>query len=220
MAARLGCTTAEVLALAILALGAIGLMGLLWWLQRPPATAERSVAAALTGSEQPSPVAGAQPAVPVPTPAAVTASATVRVHVTGQVTAPGVYEIDGDARVIDALTAAGGPTADADLEAVNLAQPLADGLQIRVPAPGETLPPAAAAPLVGAPADGGPLVDLNRADAAALEALPGVGPVTAQRILEHRARIGGFRSVEELLDVSGIGEATLADLVHRVTVGP
>jgi competence protein ComEA len=126
------------------------------------------------------------------------------------------------ARVADALEAAGGATGDADLAAVNLARAVVDGEQVYVPAPGEA-PPAAADPGEGAvgggvggsggPAGGGsPLVDLNAADAATLETLPGVGPVIAERIVTWREENGPFTSVDELAEVSGIGPAMLAKI--------
>jgi competence protein ComEA len=137
---------------------------------------------------------------------------TVVVHVVGAVGAPGVVHLDAGARVADALTAAGGSTPDADLGALNLARVVGDGEQLRVPLIGEA--PAAQAS-AAAPDDA--LVDLNRADEAALQELPGVGPVLAGRIVEHRAR-SPFTSVDDLDDVSGIGPALMADLRPRVRV--
>ncbi|KSW28724.1 ComEA family DNA-binding protein, partial [Cellulomonas sp. B6] len=137
---------------------------------------------------------------------------TVVVHVVGAVGAPGVVHLDAGARVADALTAAGGSTPDADLGALNLARVVGDGEQLRVPLIGEA--PAAQAS-AAAPDDA--LVDLNRADEAALQELPGVGPVLAGRIVEHRAR-SPFTSVDDLDDVAGIGPALMADLRPRVRV--
>jgi competence protein ComEA len=136
----------------------------------------------------------------------------VVVHVVGAVGAPGVVHLDAGARVADALTAAGGSTPDADLGALNLARVVGDGEQLRVPLIGEA--PAAQAS-AAAPDDA--LVDLNRADEAALQELPGVGPVLAGRIVEHRAR-SPFTSVDDLDDVAGIGPALMADLRPRVRV--
>ncbi|HEX7351951.1 helix-hairpin-helix domain-containing protein [Brachybacterium sp.] len=156
------------------------------------------------------------------------------VHVSGAVTAPGVVRLPGGARVDDALSAAGGPTAEADLTAVNLARPLVDGEQVHVPVPGEDpRPQPGDAPGSGdghadgadAGADGaasGPdaagAIDLNTASLAELEELPGVGPAIAQRILEHREKNGPFESVDGLLEVSGIGPATLEEIRPKATV--
>lgn len=142
------------------------------------------------------------------------------VHVAGAVAAPGVHEVPAGARVVDAIDAAGGLVADADGARINLAAPLSDGERIYVPLVGEAPPPVAVGASGGGASGGqasGP-VDLNTADATALESLNGVGPATAAAILEHRARIGRFTSVEQLLDVRGIGEAKLEGLREQVTV--
>lgn len=136
----------------------------------------------------------------------------ILVHVSGQVVAPGLVEVTSDARVADAIAAAGGVTHRADLSGVNLAEPVVDGQQIVVPSSaGQGTEPA-----MGATTDS--RVRLNDADAAALETLPGVGPVLAEAIIAHRAEYGSFRSVEDLLDVPGIGEQKLASLRDRVIV--
>ncbi|GAA2090610.1 ComEA family DNA-binding protein [Brevibacterium salitolerans] len=161
------------------------------------------------------------------------------VHVVGAVEREGVVELPAGARIADALEAAGGTDPSAQASALNLARPLADGEQVYVPTAAEVesgefaSPPdgsgagqaageAGAASEAGGgagAADGGTaLIDLNTADGAALETLPGVGPVTAQAILDHREETGGFSSVEELLEVPGIGEATLGRLRDLVTV--
>ncbi|ASK64675.1 competence protein ComEA [Brachybacterium avium] len=166
--------------------------------------------------------AGAPEPTSVPSASAATDSSEIVVHVSGAVAAPGVVQLPGDARVDDALRAAGGPTGDADLSVVNLARPLADGEQIHVPVPGEQPRPA----MAGGPAstggaeepDGGALIDLNTAGAAELEELPGVGPAIAQRIVEHREKNGPFQAVDGLLEVSGIGPATLEEIRGRATV--
>jgi len=141
------------------------------------------------------------------------------VHVAGSVAAPGVHELAAGARVVDAIEAAGGLTAEADGARVNLAAPLVDGARVYVPAVGEEPPPVAVGGEPG-PAGAAPTgpVNLNTADAAALEALPGVGPATAAAILEHRTKVGAFTSVEQLLDVPGIGEAKLEALRDLVGV--
>lgn len=134
------------------------------------------------------------------------------VHVSGEVVSPGLVEVPSDARVADVLAAAGGVSIRADLPAVNLAQSVVDGQQIVVPSssrPGTE-------PAVGADAD--VRVRINDADAATLETLPGVGPVLAGSIIAHRADFGPFRTIEDLLDVPGIGEQKLASLRDRVIV--
>lgn len=153
----------------------------------------------------------------------------VVVHVSGSVQSPGVVHLPPGSRVEDALQAAGGTTEEADLAAINLARPVADGEQIHVPVPGEEAPPVPAAG--GAEAGGGEgtgsgagekvdggMIDLNTASAAELEELPGVGPSIAQRILEHREKNGPFTSVDSLLEVSGIGPATLEKIRERARV--
>ena len=138
------------------------------------------------------------------------------VHVLGEVAEPGLYILDPDARLVDALAAAGGTLDTADLQAVNLARPVSDGEQIVVPAQG-TGPAAdggAGASAVGA--DG--RVDLNAATQADLETLPRIGPALAQRILDWWEQNGRFRAVEDLLAVPGIGDKLLAGLREKVRV--
>ena len=130
-----------------------------------------------------------------------TVPSTIVIHVSGAVVRPGLVTVPVDARVADAVAAAGGATADADLGTINLAAPLNDGEQIIVPVPGQ---PSTGSESVTVG------VDLNRATADELEALPGVGPVLAARIVAYRDLNGPFTTVEDLLDVGGIGEAKLA----------
>ena len=151
------------------------------------------------------------------------------VHVVGEVAEPGVVELPAGARVRDALDAAGGPTKRAVLAGVNLARVVVDGEQITVPDTAEA--EMSAAPGGGDTAESGgsggsgangaspgALVNLNTADAAALETLPRVGPALAQRIIDWRAANGAFTSVDQLLEVSGIGEKTLEGFRDQVTV--
>lgn len=145
------------------------------------------------------------------------AATQVVVHVVGEVVRPGVVRLGLGARVADALDATGGATGAADLAAVNLARVLTDGEQLLVPVVGAAPAPGAAPDPGTAARAGDGLVDLNRADAATLETLPGVGPVLAGRIVEHRAT-RPFTSVDELDDVVGIGPALMADLRERVRV--
>jgi len=161
-----------------------------------------------------------------------TTASGVVVHVVGQVRRPGLQRLPPGSRVADALDAAGGANAKADLGRLNLARVLVDGEQVRVPAPGDPVDPLAGAGGTGGtgaggggPGTGGSSgggrggpVSLNTADLAALDTLPGVGPVLAQRILDWRAAHGRFASVDELGEVSGIGEKLLAQLSPLVTL--
>jgi competence protein ComEA len=183
------------------------------WLDRPaveqvPASA--TAATSTTGAGTPA----AAPTSAGPGPAEDPGS-TVVVSVVGQVVAPGLVTLPAGSRVADALAAVGGLLPEADPAAVNAAALLSDGQQIAVGVPGAAAPAAGAAP--GAAAGGGPL-DLNSATVAELDALPGIGPVLAQRIVDHRSAHGPFTSVDQLDDVSGIGPAIFADLVDRVRV--
>lgn len=141
--------------------------------------------------------------------------ATIYVHILGAVNRPGLYAFrDGD-RAIDAVAAAGGYTADADRRQLNLARFLTDGEQIYLPREGEVTAPPGAGATSGTTAG---KINLNTADAAALETLPRVGPALAARILAWREANGRFTSVEDLLGVSGIGEKTFAGLKDLVTI--
>jgi competence protein ComEA len=134
------------------------------------------------------------------------------VHVVGAVRSPGLYKLGRSSRVADAVAKAGGATAKADLALVNLAAPLSDGQQVVVP---ERAPPAAApGSSPGAPA--GP-VHLNSATVEQLDALPGVGPVTAQKIVDYRQAHGAFGAVDDLDSIPGIGPARLEQLRDLVT---
>ncbi|GAA1835567.1 ComEA family DNA-binding protein [Agromyces salentinus] len=145
------------------------------------------------------------------------------VHVLGAVAEPGLVELAPGARVVDAVSAAGGFTAEADPAGVNLARPVVDGEQLVVFAVGEQ-PAAASGGAVTGGGPGGPaaasdgLVHLNTADAAALDTLPRIGPALAQRILDHREANGPFTSVDQLLDVAGIGDAVFSGLAELVAL--
>jgi competence protein ComEA len=157
----------------------------------------------------------------VPPPVRVQRSATPKaaqlfVDVVGAVRRPGLYRLSAGARVADAVTRAGGPTAKAQLELVNLAARVADGEQVVVPRRG-AFGAVAAGGSGASGASTGP-VHLNSATLEQLDALPGVGPVTAQKIIDYRTQHGGFGSVDELDAVPGIGPARLADL--RSAVAP
>ena len=184
----------------------IGIIGVLaagfgaWWALRPP----------------PPPVEDALPVVtdlPAIASPSTTALVVLVVHVDGAVVRPGVHDVAAGSRVIDAVEAAGGLTSDADRSRINLAQPVADGQRIWVPAFGEEAPvvvTGGAPEGGGAPetGSGGPIA-LSTATASQLEALPGIGPSLAAAIVEHREREGPFGAVDDLLDVAGIGPAKL-----------
>ncbi len=180
------------------------------WLDRPQ----------VEPAPEPVPVSSSEsPAAAPPVPAGRTteAPASVVVSVVGLVARPGLVTLPAGARVADAVEAAGGLLPEADPASVNQAAVVTDGQQIAVGVPGA--PPAAG----GGPPDSGPAgsggpVDLNTATVAELDALPGIGPVLAQRIVDHRTEVGPFGSVEDLDDVPGIGPTTAADLADLVTV--
>jgi competence protein ComEA len=134
------------------------------------------------------------------------------VHVAGEVRRPGVYRVGGDSRVIQAVRIAGGPTRRADLSRLNLAAPIADGQQVIIPARPR---PGAQGGSVAAGGESGP-VSLSSATAADLEALDGVGPALAARIIAWRDSRGGFSSVDQLDDVPGIGPARMEALKPRL----
>jgi competence protein ComEA len=145
-------------------------------------------------------------------------SGDVTVHLAGAVMKPGVVVLTVGSRVIDALEKVGGGAANADLDRLNLAAKLTDGQRVFVPTVGEPLPVDAGSAGSAEPTEGAP-VDLNAATQEQLEALPGIGPTLAEAILTERERRGGFRSVEDLRSVRGIGDARFADLHDLVTVG-
>ena len=148
----------------------------------------------------------------------------VAVHVAGRVGRPGLVHLPAGSRVQDAIRAAGGATSGADLDAINLARKLTDGEQIRVPAPGDPAPPpqgVAAPGASGTPGGPGAVpsapLDLNTATVEQLDTLPGVGEVTAGRIVAYRTA-HPFTTVDELLEVPGIGQRRYDQLKDLVTV--
>lgn len=155
-----------------------------------------------------------------------TTTAAVAVHVAGAVARPGLYHLPAGSRVADALGRAGGRLPVADVDRLNLAARLVDGQKILVTRRGEPPPAdfvaASSGAMTGTLGGGNPQpsepVDLNSADLAALDSLPGIGPATARAILEERARLGRFRSTRDLLRVPGIGEGRFARLKDRVRV--
>lgn len=212
--------SAQVAVVAVLA--AVGLAVTAWWVARDHAEPVQAVpvadASPLVG--QPSstasgPLATSSAADP---PSGGSAGSRVTVDVTGRVRRPGIVVLDAGARVVDALEAAGGARPGVDLGSLNLARVLVDGEQVVVGQPAGALPPAVAPPGSATPSGPATLVNLNLASQTELESLPEVGPVTAQAIMAWRDEHGGFMSVDELLEVDGIGEATLAQLSPYVTV--
>ncbi|PKH42780.1 competence protein ComEA [Nocardioides alpinus] len=193
---------------AVVAALAVGLAA--WWAVRDQAEA---VPMAPVGSAagSPSPLADVSPEAGT---ASSEEAADLVVDVAGKVRTPGIAVLPAGSRVVDALEAAGGARRGVDLTSLNLARPVVDGEQILVgvaPVPG-------VAGTLTAPSTGDALVSLNTADQTTLETLPGVGPVTAESIIAWRTDNGGFTSVDELLEVDGIGEATLEDLAPLVTL--
>lgn len=147
----------------------------------------------------------------------------IKVHVTGAVANPGLYEAEAGARVADAIQLAGGPSPAADLNQINLAAKLADGQQVAVPAQGVAagavgglaVGEASAGAMSGAA--GGP-INLNTATVDQLETLDGVGPKTAQKIASYRDAHGGFQSIEELMEVPGIGPGKFDQIKGQVSI--
>jgi competence protein ComEA len=174
-----------------------------WWLRSPaPPPAEAGVPLA---------PAAASPA----TTGTATEGGPVWAHAAGAVRRPGLYQLAAGSRVADLVDAAGGALPAADLDQVNLAAVVADGSQVFVPRRGEAAPAVAAGTEPAAPEAP---VDVNAAGPDELDTLPGVGPATAAAIIEYREANGPFATVDDLIDVPGIGEAKLAELRDRVTV--
>ena len=149
----------------------------------------------------------------------------IMVHVEGKVERPGVYQLEEGDRVIDAVEMAGGLRPEADRKRVNMAQILRDEMFLYVPQQGEEseMEINFANAMDNTNASGnspgqGSLVNINIADAGTLETLPGIGPVLAQRIIDHRQQSGNFSRIEDLMDVTGIGDARYRDVRDRITV--
>ncbi len=205
---RLTLGAAQLAVVAILVLAALA--GTAWW---------------VLGGGSPEVVAPAEPqpaadlvsvsSGPSPSGSPSGGGGSVTVDVAGKVRRPGIAVLDAGSRVVDALEAAGGARAGVDLTGLNLARVLVDGEQILV---GLAAPSGVAATVTGGTSPVATLVNLNTADQVALESLPDVGPVTAQSILAWRSEHGAFTAVDQLLDVDGIGEVTLAKLTPYVTL--
>lgn len=204
---RVALGPAQLAVVAVLV--AVGLAVTAWWVLRDdPGSLVPAAPDTTTGVPL---VQGSSPA------SAAATGGDLIVEVAGKVRRPGIVELPPGSRVVDAIEAAGGARRGVGTRSLNLARPLVDGEQILVgvrPVPG-TAASSAAAPSATSPAE---LVNLNTATQAELEELPGVGPVTAEAILAWRTEHGGFSSVDQLLEVDGIGEATLADLAPLVTL--
>lgn len=142
----------------------------------------------------------------------------IKVDVTGAVASPGVVELDPDARVIDAIEAAGGQTAEADLSSINRAAKLLDGEKVHVPRVGEVPPDATDTGGGDSEAATSALVNINTAGLDELDELPGVGPSTAQAIIDEREQGGPFTSIEDIMRVSGIGEKKFEKLKSSIRI--
>jgi len=181
----------------------------LWYMRSLPRPVDIA-APADAASPVVSPISGATGA-PV-------SAAPIIVDVAGWVRQPGVYEFASGDRVIDAIDRAGGPRKGADLTTLNLAAPLTDGTQIVVPKPGSTTGGEPGSSGTGSTSGGTTLININSAGETELEGLPGVGPVTAAAIIDYRTQNGPFATVDDLIDVTGIGPSTLEQIRPFATV--
>ena len=205
LTSRLDLTGAHVAVISIVIAVAVGVAA--WLAVRSDPEPVPALAPVSEGLVTPSPQPSTSGA-PSPGVTEATGSGDVTVDVAGKVRRPGIAVLPPGSRVVDAVEAAGGARRGVDLASLNLARPLVDGEQILVgvPVPAGVVGSLGATPGAG---ETGPLVNLNTADLAALETLPGVGPVTAEAIASWRTEHGGFTAVEELLEVDGIGDAIL-----------
>jgi len=179
--------------------------------------------AALAACQQPAPIVVVPP--PTAAPTVPPTPAPVRVYVSGAVATPGVYTLPPHSLVHDAIQAAGGASAEADLERINLALEVRDQQQVHVPRRGESAPAQPTAP--ASPGDaavsavpGARRVNINTATLAELETLPRIGPSIAQRIIDYRTRNGPFKQIEDIKNVSGIGEAMFSAIKDLIAVEP
>jgi competence protein ComEA len=150
-----------------------------------------------------------EPATPTP--------ATINVYVSGAVNKPDVYVLPLNSIVKDAIAAAGGATAEADLERINLASHLSDQMHVHVPKRGEAAPPP---PSESTPAVATGQININTATVEELDKLPGIGPSIAKAIIDYRTKNGPFKKIEDINEVKGIGDALYAKLKDLITVGP
>ena len=204
---------------SVLSVVAIG-GGAMFYLRQPASEPIEIVASAVATATI---EATATPPLPTPTPAP------VRVYVTGAVVKSDVYFLPAGSIIKDAIAAAGGLSPDADPERINQALELKDQQQIHIPRLGETNPPppvqggsdnSEAPDKDGSAAPGSPtgLIDLNTATLEQLDTLPGIGPAIAQRIIDYREKVGKFTRIEDITEVSGIGEATFAKIKDLIVV--
>lgn len=212
-ASRFGLTSAHVAVIAIVV--AVAVAGAAWLAVRsdPEQVPTLSPVSEPLVTTSVAPAGSVAPGAAAPT----TGAGEVTVDVAGKVRRPGIAVLPPGSRVVDAVEAAGGARRGIGLASLNLARPLVDGEQILVGVP----VPAGVVGSLGAtpgPGETGPLVNVNTADLTTLETLPGVGPVTAAAITSWRTEHGGFTAVEELLEVDGIGDATLAEIAPHVTI--
>lgn len=208
--ARFGLTAPAARGLATLAVGAVAGSAVVLALGWPRGDAAPSSATMPV-------ISGSAPAGPLGQTSAPATDGQVVVDVAGLVRRPGVFELPAGSRVIDALKAAGGSRGRGDTSSLNLAQVLTDGQQVLVLKKVEQLAaPGGAATTV--PGSGSGLVNINTATLGQLDTLPGVGPVLAQAIIDWRTQNGSFTAVEQLTEVSGIGDVTFAELQPLVTV--
>lgn len=226
LSAALRCTRAEAAALAVLLAGTVTGLGVVWWLARPAPSPQAGSSGGAV-AEQPASAGGGGDAETAGSGGAAgigtgrgggsgqggglaTQRRPVVVHVTGEVGEPGVVEVPAGSRVSDAIDAAGGAAPKADLSRVNLARAVTDGEQIvvaHVDDPGQGGDPATGP-------DG--RIDVNQAGAETLQQVPGIGPVTAERLISHREDHGPITAEQQLLDVPGIGPKTLDQLVDHL----
>jgi competence protein ComEA len=176
---------------AFIVVGILAGTGVLWLVTRPP----RGEPVRL---------------LPAPTPAP------IMVYVSGSVMKPGIYTLPYGSRVNDAIQAAGGLNADANSQAINLAEILVDGVQVNVPA---NQPLSIVGDSTRSITVSSQLININTASLEELDTLPEIGPITAQKIIDYREANGAFKTVEDLLEVEGIGEATFNKVRDLITVG-